>query len=149
MPSTKAVAIAVTALAASGINASLCKPETTTTTPTETPTTTPTPACETYGVLDGISSEEAVCGTSLRIITDGVIISDSPASTFSDCAKRCLESNECKILTYNFPGSEYYCRLYSEYTLTPEREFHEYYERACLGCTRGGRGGGRGGRRRR
>ncbi|KAH6970746.1 hypothetical protein BKA56DRAFT_596837 [Ilyonectria sp. MPI-CAGE-AT-0026] len=147
MPSPKAVAIAVTALAASGINASLCKPETTTTTPTETPTTTPTPACDTYGVLDDFPYEETVCGAYPGTITDGVIISDSPAPSFSDCVQRCVESDKCKILSYDFPGREYYCRLYSEYTLTPETEYNQYYERSCLGCSRG-RGRGRGGRRR-
>ncbi|KAF7556525.1 hypothetical protein G7Z17_g1317 [Cylindrodendrum hubeiense] len=137
MPSTKAIAVAVTALAASGINAAVCTPET---------------PCESYTVLDNPPSE-ATCGTYAGSVTGAVIISDTQSASFDDCATSCIKSDDCKILSYyyDFPGSEFYCRLYSEYTLTPSDESNEYYQRDCLGCNRGtnqrGRGG-RGGRRR-
>ncbi|KPM41350.1 hypothetical protein AK830_g5209 [Neonectria ditissima] len=143
MPSAKTLAIAITALAVSGANAGLCKPDTSTT--SEDPSTTTTEACTGYTARSD-PPEDATCGTK-NIISNEVLVSESESSSLEDCAETCINTENCEVFSNapaTFPGSNFYCKLYSEYTLTPSPDGIQYYQPRCFEyCDRGGRGRGR------
>ncbi|KAK7428212.1 hypothetical protein QQZ08_005278 [Neonectria magnoliae] len=138
------MAVAVTALAVSGVNAGLCKPDVASTTTTE--------ACAATCTVLADPPSDATCG-SKNTISSELLLNESESLSLEDCAQICVETENCDLFSNapaSFPGSNFYCKLYSEYTLTPSDSGVQYYQRNCFDCNGGGRcgRGGRGGRRR-
>ncbi|KAF4961784.1 hypothetical protein FSARC_10080 [Fusarium sarcochroum] len=136
MPSTtKTIAVAVAALAASGVEGTKCKPTEDT--------------CTSYTLKDDAGPE---CGVAGKLKRGKVVGSLS----LEDCAKDCIDSDyfKCELIGYApIAGSDDIgiCTLYSDTKFTPKPKGPvKYYDPGCFTCSRGGRGGrggrGRGGR---
>ncbi|GKU05962.1 pantothenate transporter liz1 [Fusarium langsethiae] len=153
MPSTKTIAVAVAALAASGVGASNCKPSTTATT-TASEVSATTSACSNYDLKNEaeIETEEINCGVR-GAFKEGDTFT-IPSWTTEECAKNCFDYEQfaCELINFT-PGEEVgiqgSCALYpdNEFTRMPRGGPAVYYDKRCFRCSppsrgRGGRGGG-------
>jgi hypothetical protein len=136
MPSTKTIAVAVVALAASGTQASNCKPS------------NPPPSCDEY-ILN--PEADAECGVKGDVKDGGVTIA---SNYLDDCAKSCYDykSFKCELISFEAPetpSEQGSCTLYPDAKIPrmPRGGSKKYYSPGCFECYSRGRGG-RGGRNR-
>ncbi|CAF3446809.1 unnamed protein product [Fusarium graminearum] len=135
MPSTKTIAVAVAALAASGVSANKCNPS----------------ACTTYDLKteSEIEAEELNCNKRGAFKdTDSYSL---PSWSMYDCAKSCYDYEQFTCQQFSFtPGEE--AGIQGLCTLYPDNEIPgnirgplAYYDKKCFKCSpppsRGGRGG--------
>ncbi|KAH6957234.1 hypothetical protein DER45DRAFT_569526 [Fusarium avenaceum] len=133
MPSTKTIAVAVVALAATGTQANACNP---------------VPTCDEYNLNPEADADCRVTGDA----KDGGIIIAS--SYLEDCVKSCYDyrSFKCELISFEAsetPSEKGSCTLYpdAEITRRPRGGEKTYYSPKCFECNSRGRGG-RGGRNR-
>lgn len=143
MPSTKRIAVAVMALAASGTQASACNPSNPPSSTTTSEASAPT--CDEYTLNPG--SDEA-CGVTGDAKDTGFTI---PSNSLEDCAKSCYdyESFKCELISFEAPetpSEEGSCTLYPDAEIPPRLRGGDktYYSPRCFECNSGrGRGGER------
>ncbi|KAM0248926.1 hypothetical protein ACHAP5_003134 [Fusarium lateritium] len=97
MPSTKTIAVAVAALAASGTQASACKPSNPPSSTTTSEASAPT--CDEYTLNLGADAD---CGVPGDAKDNGFTI---PSNDLEDCAKSCYDytSFNCELLSFEAP----------------------------------------------
>ncbi|KAM5346247.1 hypothetical protein ACJ41O_009252 [Fusarium nematophilum] len=147
MPSAKSIAVAVTALAASGVQAGACKPTSTTvlSTTTESATSTTSSACvetetiEEY-VLKDDNPPERSCGVKGQYAQEA--LPPGPASSIGDCAQSCIEGIEgdpwdCSLIAYYVEDQlapDVYTYSYMQHSKNPEKlnTFHMAHENTAV-----------------